>query len=227
MYICKISNGTQPSCIVDAICCPQKNTIWYYNTYNLLVWNMMFPLYSNNSLIDIYFYYKENYQYSHIINLTNINIGVGYHIFYIDDKWFPTSLSLGDTKVWNYTLLIVPNNVNPDYEINNKLSEYISVDFNVIQNVTLDKPTIGNNITVPTNSSIIGDGGEPKRNLEVWKIILIIICCLLIIIIISLLIYMKKRTINLRNKFKNQNFLNITDSKILQKPDDVINKNYI
>lgn len=118
MYDCRISNISNPSCIASPICCPQENTIWKYNTYNLLVWSIMYPPYSNDSLIDIYFYYKENYQYYHIINLTDVNVGFGYHVFYIDDKWFPISLDFNTTKSWNYTVLIVKNKVNPDNELN-------------------------------------------------------------------------------------------------------------
>lgn len=220
---CKINNSTQPICSGVGICCPKNNMIWNYNSYDLITWDIMYPAYGNYSLIDIYFYYKKDYQYFHIMNFTNINKGVGYYIVYIDNNWFlNTTLNKSEEKIWNYSMIIVGKNVNPDTEFKDKLSNFQTVDFNIIQNGTLNQ-NINNNMTIFKNNTSETNNNENFQNInsfQIWKIILIVICFILIVIIFSLLIYIKLKKRKSKNRY-NKDF-KITDSKILQKPDEIV-----
>lgn len=206
-------------CSDMAICCPYKSLNWN-SKFNLVTWNMMYPAYGNNSLVDIYFYYIKDYQHFHIMNFTDISVGIGYYIIDIDNKWFlNTSLETGKMKEWNYTVIIVSNKVNPDLELNDKLSNYRSVDFTIIQNGTLTQSSTYSNLPIPTNS--ISDENRKnyvyKNGFSIWKIIVIILGLIIFLLVICLLIYKKIRKRKTTKEFHDEH---ITEIIIYQKPDE-------
>lgn len=217
---CIPNSKNQYICSNMAICCPYKSLIWN-SRFNLITWNMMYPAYGNNSLIDIYFYYIKDYQYFHIMNFTDISVGIGYYIVDIDNKWFlNTSLETGVMKEWNYTVIIVSNKINPDLELNDKLSNYRSVDFTIIQNGTLTQSSTYSNLPTPTDSisnrNTKNDNGY-KNSLEIWKIIVIIVGVIIFLLIVFLLIYKKIFKNKTAKEFHNEH---ITEVIIFQKPDE-------
>jgi hypothetical protein len=63
-------------------------------------------------------------------------------------------------------MVIVGKNVNPDTEFKDKLSNFQTVDFNIIQNETLNQ-NINNNMTIFKNNTINEtNNNENKQNIN-------------------------------------------------------------
>lgn len=206
-------------CTDKAICCPYKDFIWNLEN-NLVTWNMMYPAYGNNSLIDIYFYRKKDYKYYHITNFTGISVGIEYYIVEIDNEWFLNDpLEFGKQRNLNFTIIIVSNNVNPDIELNDKLSNYRNVDFTIIQNGTLQSNT-SSILPNPTNSISNGNiDNNYKTNFEIWKIVIIVLGGIIFLVIICFLLYKKKKRIERKNEIENKQ---INEVITYQKPDEPV-----
>jgi hypothetical protein len=68
------------------------------------------------------------------MNFTDISLGKGYQIVYIDKKWFLNeTTNIGRSQMWNYTIIIMGNKVNPDLQLDNTFSPFKNVNFNIIQ----------------------------------------------------------------------------------------------
>lgn len=217
---CIISNTTQPICSNKEICCPNYDSTWYSETYNLITWEKINPAYFNYNLLDIYFYYKKDYQKIHIMNFTNISVGKGYYIVYVDDKWFlNNSLNLGETKTWNYTIIIVGNKINVDNELDNTFSPFKSVDFNIIQKGKINTSNITQIIPVSNSTNYVNSEQTiQKDKFDIWKIILIVIS-FIIIIIICFLIYKLKIYKKVKKSFKSDE--KKTSETLYQKPNEI------
>lgn len=206
------------------VCLPNNSTIWYKNTWNIVNWDLTGLLYIRYERLSLYFYYQENYNFYETLSFKNINRGNGYVSLLVNDSFFPSCVQ---DKKWNYSLLVLGNDTNPDDVINNRLSDFKRIDFNIIQNGTctdkFNNSTIKNNTL--TNSSNMNNNDNISVKMETWKIIVIVICCLLFIIISIILIrliYIKKIIIN-KNIKSNKNEKNIITidikEKIYKKPD--------
>lgn len=206
------------NCVSEPVCHPNKDTLWYTQTYNLVTWWIMNPRFIYYESFDLYFYYIENYIYFPVKNFTKIDVNNGYYSVYVNDEWFPNNYI---NKTWNFTLLIVGSGKNPAEEINDKLSKFPKINFNIIQN-----GTYGNeNNTNYQNSSISQNENINTNNnikIETWKIIVISICSILFVIISIILIrlvYIKKRIIK-NNKEPNEicSIIKIDIKEKYQKP---------
>lgn len=216
--ICNAKTEKQP------VCLPNNETVWYQNTWNLVTWELTGLLYINYEHLNLYFYYQKNYNFYKTLDFKNINKGNGYFSLLVNDSFFPTC---EQNKNWNYSLLLLGNDTNPDDVINNKLTKWNRVDFNIIQNSSCINNNLNStnitNISNPQNSE--SDNNDViNKKFETWKIIIIAICCLLFIIISAILV--RLTFIKKRNK-KNNEFNEIIEDKILNKviyikPDDIV-----
>lgn len=184
--LCQLKYTNQP------ICNPNINTTWYQGNNKLITWSIYSPLYSNYKSLNLYFYYRKNYQYFSTINFTNIGINKGYYSILIDYNWFPTNCTENDIT-WDYTVLLLGNGMNPNNELNNTLSEWVPVNFNLIQNksnvpcLNIDNQT---SITNNSTSNIIPSNYKSNK-MDIWKIIVIVISLLIFILICLLFIKIK------------------------------------
>lgn len=214
-HICNTNIYSQP------VCTPNNNTIWYINTWNFVTWDITNILYFNYDKLSLYFYYQENYKFYKTVNFTNIGSNDGYYSLLINNSFLP---KCEKNKNWNYSLLLVGDNVNPDDEITDKLSKWKRVDFNIIQNISCSD---NNNNTITNSSNIQSESNKNgTKNIEIWKIIVIVICCILLCLITIILIrlmYIKKIIIRKNKNYneKNHNEVNceILKETIYQKPE--------
>jgi hypothetical protein len=216
-----------PSCHIQKdysqpVCFPNSKSIWYNGTYNLISWDITNGLYFSYDKLNLFFYYRKNYQFFKTVNFTNIGASDGYYSVLVKNDWFPENCSQNNIT-WDYSALLIGENINPDDQINNKVSEWKRIDFKVVQNGTcidnINNSTINNNTS--NSSSVQSDTHFSNAKIDTWKIIVIVVCCVLLCLItITLirLIYIKKIIIR---KNKNYNEINGKNLKeiINQKPD--------
>jgi hypothetical protein len=201
--ICSSQDYSQP------VCTPNNKTIWYSNTYNLATWEVSNTLYFYYDKLNIYFYYRKNYQFFKTVNFTNIGINQGYYSLYVNNDFFPSNCTQ-NVEIFNYTMLLLGNGTNPDDVIDDPLSKWERIDFNIIQNITC---VSNNNTSNETNIQYENSKSDNSLKLEVWKIIIIVICCLLFIIISIILIKIKF--------FKNKKTFIKNNDLIYQKPNEI------
>lgn len=197
------------------ICLPDNSSLWYNGTFNLVSWDITNILYYPYDKLNLYFYYRNEYQFTNTINFTNIGAKDGYYSVFINNNWFP---SCEENKTWNYTALLVGNDINPEDQINNKVSKWKRIDFNVVQN-----GTCSDNIPSNTSNSQNTNSNPNNIKLENWKIAVIVICCSLFIIICLILIKIKffKKMKNKDIEIKIIEKEIIINDGILQKPNEI------
>lgn len=202
-----ISKNDQP------ICSPNENSTWYSGT-NLVTWYIYNSIYLEYDILNLYFYYEKDFNYYQIINFTNIETNRGFYPVNIDNNWFPINCTENDIK-WNYTLLLLGNTTNPNYVLNDTLSEWKRVNFNIIQNSSISCINNSSNINNSNNY-----GSDSK--LDKWKIIVIVVVIILTIIILSILFYIRKKVfISFKNKNKKINETQIYIKEVYyQKPNE-------
>lgn len=184
-------------CIKDIkeqpICSPDENSTWYSGSTNLVTWYIYNSIYLDYGRLNLYFYYEKDFNYYQIINFTNIGTNRGFYPVKIDNSWFPINCTENDIK-WKYTLLLLGNTTNPNYVLNDTLSEWKRVNFNIIQNSSIS--------CLNNNSSINSGNLSSDSKFDKWKIIVIVIVIILIIVTLSILFYIRKKLLIL---FKNKN----------------------
>lgn len=198
------------------ICLPNENTTWYLGTKNFVTWYIFNPIYNPYESLNLYFYYEKDYFYYQTINFTNIGTNRGFFPVFIDNQWFPMNCTEKDIN-WNYTLLLLGNKINPNNILNDTLSQWKPVKFNIIQNASLSCSN-NNNYNI---SNINNEDNKTGNKLDTWKIIVIVILIIVTLIITILLFYIRKKLFRF---FKKDNNLNekiiYIENVCYQKPDE-------
>lgn len=199
---CITYNKDQP------ICSPNENSTWYSGTKNLVTWYIFNSIYNLYDSLDLYFYYEKDYFYYKTINFTNIGANRGFYPVYIDNNWFPINCTEKDIK-WNYTVLLIGNKLNADIIINDTVSQWKPVNFNIIQNASSN---CFNNNYNNTNGNNTNKINNQENKIDTWKIIIIVVLIIMIIIITILIISIRKKFFRF---FKKENEDKILNEKII------------
>lgn len=72
--------------------------------------------------IDLYMYYRENYEYRPIKNWTDLPRAQGFLDVQVDGTWFPTRSTTN--KTWTLYGYYLPSGLDPTAELTNPASQY-------------------------------------------------------------------------------------------------------
>lgn len=181
-----------------------------------MTWEIANPIYQTEYSLNIFFYYYKNYHYYQTIGFKNVNVNDGYQVIYVNDSFFP---NINETNIkWNYMVIIVGNNSDPDKEIKNVFSPFQRVNFYIYQNSTsLSFSTTSQTLYhLPTSTENIAKNEKSyvDYKIQTWKIIVISISLFILILLIIIIIITRKRRI-FKRKLRESNFVEI----IYQKPE--------
>lgn len=114
-------------CNNSTICSPTNTSIWHENSWNIIKWNIFDTLYINYDKLDIYFYYRENYQYYNTFNINKIPVNKGFQPIFLNNTYFNKK----ENNTLYYSILVIGEGINPNDELNNTLSKWKPINFKI------------------------------------------------------------------------------------------------
>ncbi|KAI9305514.1 hypothetical protein BJ944DRAFT_265088 [Cunninghamella echinulata] len=122
------SKGNQLS-----ICAPTNTDTWVNGSTHNFVWNYNYPFFTASNSIDIYLYYKSNFQYILIKTWPKLPRLNGVMSVTVDDSWF-SKTAYNNNVTWTLSFYILPTGMDSTSELQNVASQFPKpIDFNVIR----------------------------------------------------------------------------------------------
>lgn len=202
------------------VCTPDVNTTWYEGSHYFVKWFIYHPDFDKYEIINLYFYYMENYQYYKTVNYLNISSIRGYYPVFIDNSFFPINCTEKDIT-WDYRLLLIGNNIDPNSVLNDTLGigKWHPTKFYLVQKSSNScSNNIYSNSTFSNSSGIQSESNlSSSKIMDTWKIVVITICCVLFILISMILL--KLTFFKNSKELKNKKLKYIKQETIYIKPD--------
>ncbi|CAO3638753.1 unnamed protein product [Cunninghamella echinulata] len=198
-------------------CAPITTDTWVNGSTHEFVWNYNYPFFVGSSTIDLYLYYKNNFQYTLIKTWPGLPRLDGEMSTTVDDTWFPT-IAHNENVNWTLYFYILPTGMNPKNELQNTASQFPRpTDFNVIQlpSPSSSSPNNNNNSNNNNNnnnntspSSDTNTSSSLSSGLPGWGIALIVLGCVALIVALgiflwAIFIYLPRKKRNQTNNANN------------------------